>query len=156
MTSPPPPSPAPDESPTPRPRGGRVLLVEDNEEAGRGLARLLEVQGFVVTIVLNGQSALEALACGDPPEFVLTDLQLPDLDGREIALQARKLSPTPYIGLITGWDLEQVDDAREKFGIDWVFAKPLNLIELIDRMYEASRTQTPPSGPPDLGHEGHG
>jgi two-component system sensor histidine kinase/response regulator len=147
MTSPPLPSPAPDEPPPPRPRGRRVLLVEDNEDAARGLARLLEVQGFDVTTVLNGQSALEALASGEPPDFVLTDLQLPDLDGLEVALHARKHSPTPYIGLITGWDLEQVEDAREKYGIDWVFAKPLNLIELIDRMYAVSGSNEPPSGP---------
>src|SRR4051812_17536182 len=98
MTSPPLPTLPPDEPPPPRPRGRRVLLVEDNEEAARGLARLLEVQGFVVTTVFNGQSALEALASGEPPDFVLTDLQLPDLDGLEVALHARKLSPTPYIG----------------------------------------------------------
>jgi CheY-like chemotaxis protein len=155
MTSPPLPSPAPapDEPPPPRPRGRRVLLVEDNEEAARGLARLLEVQGFDVTTVFNGQSALEALASGEPPDFVLTDLQLPDLDGREVALHARKLSPTPYIGLITGWDLELVEGAQEKFGIDWVFAKPLNLIELIDCMYSASGSKEPPATPSEPAQE---
>jgi DNA-binding response OmpR family regulator len=130
------PLPEPDEPLSPRPPGRRVLLVEDNEAASQGLARLLQVQGFAVTAVLDGTSALAALATGEPPDFVLIDLQLPDLDGREIALHTRNLNPRPRVGLITGWDLDSVSNVHENYGIDWVLLKPLNLDELIDRMNE--------------------
>src|SRR5260370_36349251 len=69
----------------------RILLVEDNQAAGRGLARLLETEGFAVTTVQNGTAALTSLNAGPPPHFLLTDLQLPDLDGRDLARTMRKL-----------------------------------------------------------------
>jgi DNA-binding response OmpR family regulator len=130
------PLPEPDEPASPRPPGRRVLLVEDNEAASQGLARLLRVQGFAVTAVQDGTSALAAMASGEPPDFVLTDLQLPDLDGWQVALHARSLNPRPCVGLITGWDLESVSNVHEKYGVDWVLLKPLNLHELMDRMNE--------------------
>ena len=73
----------------------RVLLVEDNVAASKGMTKLLEAYGFEVTTAYDGASALEALATGRPPDFVLTDLQLPDLDGREVARQAPARAPPP-------------------------------------------------------------
>ncbi len=112
----------------------RILLVEDNDAACRGLSRLLEASGFEVTTRHDGQSALEVLEAEAPPDFVLTDLQLPDLDGREVARIARQLIPTPRIVLITGWDLDPETDDYASWGIDWVFAKPLDSRSLIDRL----------------------
>jgi DNA-binding response OmpR family regulator len=113
-----------------------VLLVEDNDVACRGLARILEVWGFDVMMRHDGHSALEALAALPPPDFVLTDLRLPDLDGREIARQAQHLVPAPRVALITGWDLETGDDEVKSWGIDWVFPKPLDVHGLLARLRE--------------------
>ena len=115
----------------------RVLLVEDNDAASRGLARLLEAWGFDVTVKNDGQSALRALDSGPPPDFVLTDLLLPDLDGREIARHAHGLQPTPRVALITGWDIDTDLDDYHAWGIDWVFPKPLDTYELISRLRES-------------------
>jgi DNA-binding response OmpR family regulator len=115
-------------------RRGRILLVEDNEAANKGLARLLEASGFEVTTVLDGESALRALATSPPPDILLTDMQLPDLDGRELALRARQLEPPPRIVLITGWDLEPLPSLRAAWGIDWVLTKPLDMSTLLDTL----------------------
>lgn len=122
--------------------GRRVLLVEDNEAAGKGLARLLEAYGYVVTTVLDGTSALNALATAPPPDFLLTDMQLPDLDGRELALRARDLVPRPRIALISGWDLSPADVSSSEWGIDWVLTKPIDIQDLIARLGQPS---PPPS-----------
>jgi DNA-binding response OmpR family regulator len=114
-----------------RSRPRRVLLVEDNEAAGKGLARLLEVQGFAVTMVHDGEAALRALAATDPPEFVLTDLQLPDLDGREVARCARRLVPPPRVVVVTGWDPEPDGGADAPCGIYRVLTKPVDVHELV-------------------------
>jgi DNA-binding response OmpR family regulator len=119
--------------PAPRPR---ILLVEDNEAASKGLARLLEAWGFDVTIRRDGASGLEALETAPPPDFLLTDLQLPDLDGRELALRARALDPRPRVALITGWDLDSEESSFEPWGIDWVFPKPLDTRRLLARLRE--------------------
>ena len=114
----------------------RILLVEDNDAAGRGLARLLEACGFDVTVRADGASALRALESPAHFDFLLTDLRLPDMDGRDIAQHARSLVPTPRIALITGWDLD--DELRDytSMGIEWVFTKPLEIRDLIARLRE--------------------
>lgn len=117
----------------------RVLLVEDDSAAGRGLCRLLEAQGFAVTVVGDGSSALTALRDGPSPDFVLTDLQLPDVDGREVARFAHGLDPTPRIALITGWDLDLSADQCAELGIDWVLPKPIYVPDLVALMSEPKR-----------------
>jgi len=111
-------------------------LVEDNEAAGKGLARLLEAKGYEVTSVSDGQSALRRFADHAPPDFLLTDMQLPDIDGRELARHARQLDPAPRIILITGWDLEPDSDPWAQWGIDCVFIKPLDLQDLLKTLAE--------------------
>jgi two-component system cell cycle response regulator CpdR len=115
----------------------RILLVEDNDMACRTLARLLEAWGFQVTMTHDGTSALRALDSDPPPDFVLTDLSLPDLDGREVARHAHGLQPTPRIALITGWDLDSELADYRSWGIDWIFPKPLDTYELISRLRES-------------------
>ncbi len=114
----------------------RILLVEDNEAAGRGLARLLEAEGFEVTVRRDGVSAMQTLESDPPPDFILTDLRLPDLDGREIAQRARDLVPRPLVALITGWDLDCDLVNYQSWGIDWVFPKPLDTKSLIALLRE--------------------
>jgi two-component system cell cycle response regulator CpdR len=117
--------------------GRRVLLVEDNDAASRGLARLLEAWGFDVTITRDGYSALRALDTQPPPHFILTDLQLPDLDGREIARHAQSLDPAPRVALITGWDIDDALEDLQACGIQWIFPKPLDTFSLISRLRDA-------------------
>ena len=127
-----------DEAVTARPR---ILLVEDNDAASRGLSRILELQGFEVQVVSDGTSALRHLETGPPPDFVLTDLSLPDFDGREVARHASRVVPTPRIALITGWDIEDDPDSQTACGIDWVFSKPLDIKALILRLNEARKPE---------------
>jgi DNA-binding response OmpR family regulator len=116
----------------------RILLVEDNDAASRGLALLLQAWGFDVTVKHDGTSALVALDSAPPPHFLLTDLRLPDLDGREIAQHARNLVPPPKVALITGWDLDDERPDYKAWGIDWIFPKPLDIPSLIARLREAT------------------
>jgi CheY-like chemotaxis protein len=126
----------------------RILLVDDNEATQRGLARFLEAEGYAVTLAFDGTTALEVLESGPPPDFVLTDLRLPDLDGRELARSARQLVPPPRVALITGWDLDPDVDSPDAWGIEWYFQKPLNVRDLIEKLREAPRSPTPASSPP--------
>jgi DNA-binding response OmpR family regulator len=124
----------------------RILLVEDNDAASQGLARLLEAWGFDVTVKHDGTSALLWLEAGPPPDFVLTDLLLPDLDGRDIARHAHNLTPTPRVALITGWDIDSSPDEYHACGIDWIFTKPVDAKRLIARLKQAAPLQAPADG----------
>jgi len=109
----------------------RILLVEDNVAACKSLARLLEVYGFDVETACDGETAKTWLSTSSEPDFLLTDLGLPDLDGREVARHARDLFPTLKVIAITGWDDENDEADRAKWGIDWVLTKPVHIETLI-------------------------
>jgi CheY-like chemotaxis protein len=116
-------------------RRPRILLVEDHDMGRRSLARLLDAMGYEVSSANDGRSALELLKTATPPDYVLTDLRLPDLDGREVVVAASHLVPRPRIALVTGWDLEPEETAR--LGIDWVFLKPLDVQEIVNQLRQA-------------------
>ena len=128
-----------DQTSVPKNRRGRILVVEDNEASARGLTRLLQAEGFEVSAVLNGASALQALSSGPPPDFLLTDMQLPDMDGREVARHAMSLVPPPRIILVTGWDLEIRPGDSAMLGIDQVIYKPVNLASLVSALGTVGR-----------------
>jgi two-component system sensor histidine kinase BarA len=120
----------------PAARAPRVLVVDDSPEGLRGLSRLLELYGFEVQSVESGAQALELLATPPPPDAVLTDLFIPDVDGREIGEAAARLSPRPFIALVTGWT--QAEQAEEMtFGcFDEVFLKPVNIRHVVQVLNE--------------------
>lgn len=112
----------------------RLLLVDDNAEGRRALARLLELYGFDVVSVATGAAAIEAMHQTPDFEVLLTDLLLPDTDGQELAKLARTMMPQTAVVLITGWDFGS--DLRDNPGeeVDLVFLKPLNVNELISEL----------------------
>jgi DNA-binding response OmpR family regulator len=121
-----------------------VLLVDDNAEGTRALARVLGLMGYDVTAVVDGTTALEILERNPPPQFLLIDLRLPDLDGREVARFATQLVPRPYVILVTGWDREEdlIDIAR--WGIDHLFLKPVLIDVLLAKLNEVNASSARP------------
>lgn len=117
----------------------RILVVDDHAGGRRALARFLEMSGFEVTVAADGTSALEALRSGPPPDVVLTDLRLPDLDGLEVAQFARQLDPPPLIDLITGYEPEGTTEDHRRWGIDRVFTKPLDIQALVASLKDRLR-----------------
>jgi len=111
--------------------------VDDHEIGRKSLARLLTLVGFDVTDVNDGRSAFEALRGAGEFEYVLTDVRLPDVDGREVVRAARRLVPTPRIALITGWDVDP--EESERLGIEWVFFKPLDIQDMVARLRQSPR-----------------
>lgn len=122
----------------------RLLLVEDNAEGRAALAKVLELRGFDVTAVADGVSALEVLATSPPPDVLLVDLMLPDMDGLEVCRRTLGLVPRPFVALVTGWSFEA--DIREiaSSGIDHVLLKPLDVREFVELLH-ARRARGKPS-----------
>jgi two-component system, cell cycle response regulator DivK len=79
----------------------KVLLVEDNENNRYLLTLLLEAAGLKVVIAENGRRALE-MARGEQPDIVLLDIQMPEMDGYEVAAHLKRdaeLARIPIIGV---------------------------------------------------------
>jgi len=120
--------------PVPTPRRPRVLIVDDHEAGRKSLARLLFALGYDTTEVKDGESAIREMERNASFDYVLTDLRLPDLDGREVVQAAHRLLDDAKIGLITGWDVEP--DEPDRLGIDWVFLKPLDVQWIVSKLRE--------------------
>jgi len=110
-----------------------LLLVEDDERISQPLARMLEAEGFTVRHVDLGEAALAAVR-EDPPDLILLDLSLPDLDGLEVCRRLRAEYPSLPIVMLTARN-EEVDvvvglDA----GADDYITKPFRVAELTARI----------------------
>ncbi|HKE99772.1 MAG TPA: response regulator transcription factor [Actinomycetes bacterium] len=111
----------------------RILVVEDDATIGGGLRDTLAAQGYQTRWVATGAEALDA-ARADPPDLVLLDLQLPDVDGVEVCRRLRAGAATPAVVMLTA-RREEIDvvvglDA----GADDYVTKPFRLAELLARL----------------------
>lgn len=98
-----------DENPTGTDEPARkcILVVDDNVDSAKALARLLKLEGHAGHAVFSGSSALEA-ARTLRPDVILLDLTLPDMNGEEVAAQIRASDELRSIILIavSGYALE--------------------------------------------------
>ena len=76
--------------------GSRILLVEDDEDIGTELIQALASQGHQARLARRGGEALAA-ATSEPPDLILLDLGLPDIDG---VVLCRRLRAAAYDGII--------------------------------------------------------
>lgn len=121
-------------------RPARILVAEDNPINRQVLRLSLERQGFEVTLVENGQMAVDLFreAPADQFALVILDLQMPELDGMAAATQIRQLAlsckrPLPLLAL-TARTLEEDHQACRQAGFDLVATKPPVIEELVETM----------------------
>jgi light-regulated signal transduction histidine kinase (bacteriophytochrome)/CheY-like chemotaxis protein len=119
--------------PAPSPRSPkRVLVVDDNVDSSDSLAEVLRLSGHDARAVHTGRAAVEA-ARADPPEVVLLDIGLPDLDGYRVAAELRKLDglQDALIVAVTGYAGEEVRDRARRAGFDLHRVKPVDLDDVL-------------------------
>lgn len=115
----------------------RVLIVNDGGSSQAGLAPLLSSRGYHVEHATTGAQALEAFDL-IPPEVMILDLGLPDMEGSEICRQVRRRFDVPIIVLSArGHDAEKIAALDE--GADDYITKPFAVEELLARVGAALR-----------------
>jgi DNA-binding response OmpR family regulator len=111
----------------------RVLVVEDNAELAFGLRNNLEIEGYEVEVAGNGAEGLET-ARRNPPDLVILDLMLPELDGFRVLKGIRESRLMMPILILTARG-EESDKVRGlKMGADDYVTKPFGLLELLARV----------------------
>ncbi|WP_343636234.1 ATP-binding protein [Roseateles sp.] len=110
----------------------RVLLVDDDPLILRSLRESLEGDGHAVVTADGGQAGLDALRDEAAGGFdaVVTDLGMPYVDGRRVALAAKARRPGLPVILLTGWGQRLIADGETPPGVDLVLGKPPKLREL--------------------------
>ncbi|MBL0002957.1 MAG: response regulator transcription factor [Actinomycetales bacterium] len=122
----------------------RVLVVDDEPQIRAILRAYLSAEGFQVQEAATGAQALHLLAT-EPPDLVLLDIGLPDLDGLEVLRTLRKTSDT-YVVLVTA-RAEEVDKLIGLgVGADDYVTKPFSPREVVARVKAVLR-RTRPIGP---------
>jgi len=119
------------------PRIPRVLIVEDEPALLRALRINLRARGYDVRVASAGREAL-AEARHRPPDVVVLDLGLPDLDGTEVIRELRGWSSTPVIVLSGRAGSEDKIGALDAGANDYV-TKPFDMEELLARLRAALR-----------------
>lgn len=114
---------------------GNILIVDDTPQNLRLLAGLLSKEGFEVRPVPNGRLALEA-AFNDPPDLILLDINMPEMDGFETCERLKANETTRDIPVIFISALTETMDKVKAFsvgGVDYV-TKPFQFEEVNARV----------------------
>ena len=124
----------------------RVLVVDDEPQILRALRINLRVRNYEVDTAATGSEALTA-AGRHPPDLVLLDLGLPDLDGVEVIEGLRGWTEAPIIVLSGRADSTDKVEALDAGADDYV-TKPFGMEELLARMRAALRRSGPAAAEP--------
>jgi CheY-like chemotaxis protein len=107
-------------------RQRRILVADDNRDAGETMAMLLRLDGHEVHVAVDGLQAVEMFAQLQP-EVVILDIGMPGLSGHEVAKRIREQSAGHAVTLIavTGWGQKADKDRAVASGFDHHFTKPV-------------------------------
>jgi signal transduction histidine kinase/CheY-like chemotaxis protein len=122
----------------------KVLLVDDNLDAAHTLQLFLGAAGHTVEVAYCGADAVDVARVFEP-DVCLLDIGLPDFDGNELARRLRRMPQATGASLIamTGYGRQQDREAAMAAGFDFYMVKPVNTVELSDRLAEVAAQQHP-------------
>ena len=115
----------------------KILVVDDDSQILRVLRQILTAKGYAVRTADDGAAAIEIFE-ESRPSLVLTDLQMPEVDGRELCRQLRLVSDVPII-VLSVRDSEEDIVAALDAGADDYITKPFGTDELLARIRTALR-----------------
>ncbi|MBZ0281221.1 MAG: response regulator transcription factor [Anaerolineae bacterium] len=109
-----------------------ILIVEDDEDTAEVVSTLLSEAGYNAFTVDRGEEALYNIA-SRPPDLVLLDINLPDINGLDVLRQVRTHSFLPMI-VLSGFSRERDKVTALEAGADDYLAKPFSPEELVARV----------------------
>ncbi|AKF05990.1 hybrid sensor histidine kinase/response regulator [Sandaracinus amylolyticus] len=125
----------------------KVLLVEDSRTQARRFQSALERAGMRVTVRHDGAEGLQA-ALEDPPDVVVSDVLMPELDGWELCLALRDDPRTASVPIVLMTSLTDPDDVLRALaaGADGYVGKPFEDAVLVDRVRRVLAQREAPLG----------
>lgn len=123
-------------------RTGNILLVEDHEDNRNIYRTILEHYGFRVLIAVDGREGIR-LANQEQPDLILLDIDIPVVDGFEVARRLKNDSCTAAIPIValTAYSQSEDRERAEEAGFDGYLAKPVapsSVVEEVRRFLSAA------------------
>ena len=125
-----------------------ILCIDDDPQVLELLNDCLAHFEHRVSVASGGKQGVEmfriATRENQPYEVIITDMGMPDIDGRQVARTIKVESPNTPIIMLTGWGATIRDDGDNSPGVDVVISKPPRIHELNDlvlRMAASSQKQ---------------
>ena len=115
----------------------RILVVEDHHDTSFTLCRLLKLEGYEVDHAIDGVAGFST-ASSLHPDLIVTDLQMPRMNGIEMIREIRKdfgLNGTPIL-VMSAYGRRTLDEAMEA-GANGFIEKPLDFDNLLTKVREA-------------------
>ncbi len=113
----------------------KILVVDDEKRIADTLSEILEMSGFHVATAYDGWDALEA-AARFHPDYLLSDVLMPRMNGVDLAIAMRKMYPDAKILLFSGQaGISEILLAGQRQGFEFeLVAKPIHPLKLIERL----------------------
>ena len=125
---------------------GRILLVDDDDDARDLLGMVLRQHGAEVVDAVSAEDAVAAFG-RDVPDIVLSDIGLPDTDGYSLVRQLHKLAipgAPPVIAVaLTGWARSEDRSAALEAGFRAHVVKPIDPVQLVALLAELVHGRRP-------------
>lgn len=118
-----------------------ILVIDDESQIRKLLEITLESHGYQVNFAVNGKEGIQ-LAANHPPDLILLDLGLPDLDGQQVLRELRQWYSKPIIILSVRNAEDDIVTALDHGANDFL-NKPFRAQELLARIRSALRMQLP-------------
>ncbi|MFO0683726.1 MAG: ATP-binding protein [Sandaracinus sp.] len=116
----------------------RILYLDDEEALGKTASLALRRRGYHVTALSSAVEALRLLHA-EPERFdlIITDMNMPDLSGMDVLVEARRLRPTQRVIMVTGYAPPELRERANALGVWAVLPKPWSVSELVDAVGRA-------------------
>lgn len=113
-----------------------ILVVDDEEAIVSSLSSILEDEGYEVSVAKSGAEALKTYMA-DPPDLMLLDIWMPDMDGLETLRRIKELVPTAQVMVMSGHGSIETAVKAIKLGAYDYIEKPLSLENVTLRVKHA-------------------
>ncbi|MDH3359369.1 MAG: response regulator, partial [Desulfobulbaceae bacterium] len=110
--------------------GHKILVVDDEQNMRIALYEALSRNGYEVSVAENGQMALEMVE-KSPPDMLITDIKMPNLDGIELLRRIKAIRPSLPVVIVTGFaTVDTAVEAMKQGAVDYII-KPFS-VEVIE------------------------